>query len=702
MRRAFSLRSVLFSLLGIFLMSGVAGYHDDVCRTGPLMIGSHLPCAAFVYLALVGVVWNGLAGRLSKRLALAPKELAVVLCATLAACFPPTSGCFRYALRMIVLPWYYLPGRPDWEAHGLLEMLPGNLFPAPGPQAASALAGSPEFTAYQTVYQGYFAGLAQGTHWVPLSELPLAAWLKPVLHWGPLVFLVALTCIALQLVVHRQWAHHEQLGYPVAQVMGSLCAREDGRPGVPDVFRSRLFWAAAIPVFLYYSINFLATKYPGRLPLISEILPNLRWWYVPLQETFPGIKHGGWYYNVLCGQAFFFTIVGSAFFVSTDIALSMGAAPLLLTLFGLGYYATTGSVIGGGRVESACAGATLGYTAILLYTGRTYFRAVLTAAFTRRTPATAVDPSAVLGARVAILGFVGTVVALRLMGLETTVAVLYALELFMLFLVFSRIVCETGISFLTFSWQPMQLFTGLLGAEAFGLRNTTLCYWFNGILLQNPRECLMPYVATGFKVADDNGLRLRRVFWFVAGSVALALGIAFLATLYTQYNASGVTDADASYWAVADMTFDRCAAFISGAKDVGRYEAAMSGTFWSRLPLVSPNPAQLRFFVFGMVAVLAFSALRFRFSRFPLHPILFLVWGSYASNTVWWSFLVGGIVKVAVVRFGGGRSYKNLKPLFLGLIAGELGFAGMNVLYNLLYLAIFDLPSTVSIRILPE
>ena len=34
--------------------------------------------------------------------------------------------------------------------------------------------------------------------------------------------------------------------------------------------------------------------------------------------------------------------------------------------------------------------------------------------------------------------------------------------------------------------------------------------------------------------------------------------------------------------------------------------------------------------------------------------------------------------------------------------AGELGFAGLNVFYNLLYLAIFNLPSTVSIRILPE
>lgn len=682
-------------------MSAVAGFHDDVCRTGPLMIGSHLPCGAFVYMVFVGLVWNGLAGRISKRLVLSPKQLTLVLCATLMACYPPTSGCFRYALRMIMLPWYYLPGHPDWKAKGLLAMLPASYFPTPGPGAALAPPGSPDFLAYQQVYQGYFSGLAHGSQWVSLREIPLGAWIRPALRWGPLLFLVALTCIAIQLIVHRQWARHEQLGYPVAQIFGGLCSREDGRPGVPDVFRSRLFWWGAVPVFLYYLENFLAAKYPGRLPPIAEMLPNMRWWSVPLQEPFPAIQNGGWYYTVLCGQALFFTIVGSAYFVSTDISLSMGVAPLLLTLFALGYHRMTGSVIGGGRVESACAGAYIGYVAILLYTGRTYFRSVFATALLRRPAAAGVDPSAVLGARIFVIGFVGTVIALHFTGLEWTLCLLYALLLFMLLLVFSRIVCETGISFLTFSWQPMQLLAGLFGTETIGTRGTVLGHWLGSFLLPNPRECLAPYAATALKVADDQELRLRRVFLFLVGAVVLALLIAFLATIRTQYNANVFADADASYWTVA-YTFDNCSSLLGETMDIGRFEAASIGTFWSRLALLRTDPACVRFLLMGLLIVPIVSSLRFRFPRFPLHPVLFLVWGSYASNTIWWSFLVGGLIKAGVTKLGGGRAYRGLRPLFLGLIAGEIGFAGMNVLYNLVYLLLFHIPSMTSIRIMPE
>ena len=74
-RGAITIRSILFSLLGIFLMSALAGQHDNVCRAGPLMIGNHLPGGALAYLVFVGLVWNGLAGRLSRRLALSPGRL---------------------------------------------------------------------------------------------------------------------------------------------------------------------------------------------------------------------------------------------------------------------------------------------------------------------------------------------------------------------------------------------------------------------------------------------------------------------------------------------------------------------------------------------------------------------------------------------------------------------------------------------------
>ena len=680
---------------------------DSACFYGPRMVGNHLPGGALTYVVFLGLVWNGTAGRLSRRLALAPGELAVVLAATLMACFPPSSGLLRYAVRIMMLPWYYLPGHPEWAEHGLLEAIPSALFPAPGPQAALATPGSPEHIAYQRVYQGYFSGLAQGTHWIPLGDVPFAAWARPLLFWGPLVVLLSIACVALQFVVHRQWSRHEQLGYPLAQVFGSFCSRADDRPGVPDIFRSRLFWWGFAPVFLYYLLDFLGMKFPQSFPRMAESFPALRSWWVPTHQAIPAIKHAGGYQWLLTGQTLYFTIVGAAFFVSTEISLTMGLAPALLVAFGVLWYYASGKPVVAEQVNASSGGAYLGYAIILLYTGRTYFAALARRAAGLRARAGAPDDesdggAAVLAARVFVVAILGEMAVLRLMGLEWALAILFALMVHTVFLIFTRIICETGIPFLGTDWSEFGQLVSLVGPATVGPRGLVMGHWLHNILLVDPRECLMPYVATSAKLAEDRGLPLRRVFLFLCGTVVLALGVAFVATLYTQYNlgALGTADNFAPHGAVR-FPLDTCARLMREMKDVGDFEAAGQGSFFSRLGLVRPDPQTAPFFLGGTLVVVAISLLRFKFARFPLHPVAFMVWGSYACGVCWGSFLVGWFVKTLVVRFGGGRAYQELKPLFIGLIAGETVFLGLHVLYNLGCLLLNGTAPSQSISVMP-
>lgn len=680
-------------------MSALAGQHDVVCRSGPLMIGNHLPGGALAYMVFVGLVWNGLAGRISPALALAPKELVVVLCSTLVACFPPTSGLFRYFHRILMLPWHYLPGHPDWAQYGLLQYLKPDLFPSPYIGNGTPTPGTPEYAEYQLVYQGLFSGLSQGTDWVPLTELPFRAWLKPLLYWGPLVFLFSLLCIAMQFVVHRQWVHHEQLGYPLAQVTSRFCHRDDGRPGVPDIFKNRLFWAGFVPVFLLYVLDFIGAKHPTTFPRVSDVFPDLRHWWVSLETAFPAISHsfGGW---SLSGQGLFFTIVGAAYFVSTEISLTMGLNTILLVGFSLIYYYNVGTPVGEPQLNSSRAGAYLGYTIILLYTGRTYFRAVFARAFGSRKAKVEDDGTAVLAARVLVLAFVATVAVLCAMGLELALSILFTVIVMMLFFVFTRVICETGIPFLQSTWTPPQLLNSLVGASALGPKGVTMLNMTHVVITQDPRECLMPYVATGAKVADDNGLSMKRIFWVAVVSVAIALIVAFVASHYSQYNVSAMTDGWASSWAVTSP-FDTCARYVREMIDVGEFDAASKGTFLSRLPLAHATPSHLRFFLSGIVLVFLCSALRFKYSKFPIHPVLFLIFGAYPAMNTWSSFLVGWFIKSLVVRFGGGSVYQRLKPLFVGLIAGEVVFIGFHIVFNLLYLAIFHVAPTFGVSPLP-
>jgi hypothetical protein len=63
---------------------------------------------------------------------------------------------------------------------------------------------------------------------------------------------------------------------------------------------------------------------------------------------------------------------------------------------------------------------------------------------------------------------------------------------------------------------------------------------------------------------------------------------------------------------------------------------------------------------------------RSRFLWFPLHPIGYLMCLTYPLNRLWFSIFLGWLGKTVISRFGGSDSYRNVRPLFLGLILGDL------------------------------
>ena len=818
----FTLRSLFFSALGIFFISGLASFHDWVLKGSP-MIGNQLPVGVFSYLMFVGLFWNGI-WRLVDRAwrALAPgaktgpadvlcltgREMAVVLVATMLACFPPTSGFFRYFQRQLMLPWHFLANNPVWVKFGLLTSgdawtgqlydfhLRPDLFPDPWPGVGGDVLAS---AGYERVYTAFFSGMVTAEGPVPFSAIPWDAWARPLLHWTPLVVLFALSILAMQFLVHRQWAHHEQLSYPIAQVAGSFCAVR-GRRGVPDLFRNRLFWWGFVPLFLLLGLDYLARWYPDDVPALGTMMPNLRSWWVPLTTNVPILKKsfgGAWF---LCGQTLFFSFLGISYFVSSEISLSVGIAPILLTVFSLLFYSATGTTFESGTLDAARSGAYLGYTLILLYTGRTYFKAVFARALLPRggfgepgpfrlalaaaslaafaagwwlfashpmlaghralyavaagiamlavwsvlfggllrgrrgkdaAPASDAKPApagdaggdeaaadaaaaadlaapdevSVLAARVLLMAFAGFVLVFSWMCQSWLVALFYSLLMMALFLVFSRIACETGIPFAQAGWNPSDLLINLLGASALGPQATNFTVWGTSILTQDPREALMPYAATGAKVADDAGIPMKKVFRFAVAAVLVALAVAWAGSTFSIYNYNPMSDSWAANY-TPRMYFDQTAQMLGGMEASGMLEETMAlepdGTFASellapirRLGLAQPNALRSHYILYGMLAVILVSMLRFRFSKFPLHPVIFLIVGTYPGTGAWGVFLLGWFIKQAVVRFGGGGVYQKLKPFFIGIITGELGMAGVALVVEFSHYLWYGQPAKV-------
>jgi len=92
-----------------------------------------------------------------------------------------------------------------------------------------------------------------------------------------------------------------------------------------------------------------------------------------------------------------------------------------------------------------------------------------------------------------------------------------------------------------------------------------------------------------------------------------------------------------------------------------------------------------------MVLALLFFFLRLRYTWWPLHPVIFLVWATWPMRNLSASFLLGWIIKALVVRLAGAVKYKDLKVLMIGVIAGDLLAGLLFMCQGAIYYAIHDI-----------
>ena len=158
----------------------------------------------------------------------------------------------------------------------------------------------------------------------------------------------------------------------------------------------------------------------------------------------------------------------------------------------------------------------------------------------------------------------------------------------------------------------------------------------------------------------------------VVGMV-VALVVGFGAATYSIYS-NGALDTFAA--GRQPFILDQATTGLTSLRETGLQDLAVHTHGLAKLALIGKNVGhaeQLSWMCFGLIGVVLFSLLRFRFLWWPLHPVVCLMWGTWTADMMW--TLISNRMAVAkhlIVRYGGGRTYQNLKPIFIGLIMGEL------------------------------
>jgi hypothetical protein len=672
-----TVRSVLFGLLGAAAICGLSYLNDQILRQ-TYLVGNNMPVAVYGVLILVVVFVNPVLRRFS----FTGKELAVILTLTLAACCVPASGLLRTFTTSLMLPHHYNRLEPGWRDNKVLETCPKVM-----------LADVTEENSDKAL-DGFVQGLGTSKEHIGLSDIPWSAWWRTLLFWVPIILCLWGALMALSVVVHRQWSVHEHLPYPVASFAESLMPEPGERTA--SIFRNRLFWLGAGMVFFIHMNNYLCQWFPDiliRIPVKFDLTPLHR--LVPVLGRGGGVR--------LLAPVMYFSVIGLSYFLASDVALSCGVGPFLWAIV-TGIFATYGitlkeALAGTGytsvRVQAFLNfGANLGMFIALLYLGRRYYWTVLRRALgIRASDETA--PHEVWAMRLFLLLAGGFAALLVSAGLDWVLAILYTGIIIMFFTMISRIMAETGMFYIQPYYFPCGVIWGLFGAGALGLQQLMILLTVSMILVVDPRESLMPFMSTSLRLLETKRVRIGRTTSWSAVALVLGLSIALPLTLYFQYD-RGVSWADSwSSKATPRMQFDNIRMVKEKLEVQGRLTDKPPVGGLARLLNMRPNGACLAGLVFGVVLVLGFVAARIRFPWWPLHPVLFLTWATEPQWRLCGAFLAGWLVKKFTTKYGGAKVYQRLKPLMIGLIAGEVMGAVVPSIIGVIYFVLTgDPPKT--------
>ncbi len=667
-RHSVNLRSVALGLVAVVMISAITPY-NDYALDSTYFIGNFLPIGLLLLILFFLAAVNAPLRRWAPSLAFDSGELSVSLGMALVACALPSSGLMRYLPASLVGLW--VKGDQSRDYLTLLTEtlhLPQWLFPAFGDDSNHAMA--PVVNDYW-----YRSPVESDTFVAHLAAVPWALWRQPAIAWGLLCAMVFGAILCATFAIRRQWVENERLPFPLAGVYLALIEQPTAGEVFPPLFRSGAFWLAAGLVFVLHSINVLHVYFASLVPQVP-----LRYDFTAMFGT-PPISS----LSLSAKSAtIYFCMVGITFFLQSQIAFSLWSF-FIFTEISRVYLGSQGATLTAAMQQDQTFGAAIAFTMMILWIGRAHWMLVIRQMFrgVRDGEARGSYMPYALSGWGLIFCLAGCIAWLAAAGASVVGAIVAVAFLGMLLLCAARVVAETGLIFVQITVPAARPWV-LMMQDVPGAVHTTpgslfMTNWLHGLFAHDMRESLAIFAPHAVRIADaTRGERdaSGRKWGFVA-SLVLALVVGFLisgaSTLVVEYSYAQTQSASPS-------------GPINAYGVVDSPNRILNETVQCLPPRTGPNQAHSHLqhlgFGVGVTAVLAF--LRLRFTAWPFHPVGMLMAHSFPMSRIWFSVMIGWILKTLIVRFSGASGFRRAAPFFLGLIVGEAGTAGFWMVFSLL------------------
>jgi hypothetical protein len=357
----------------------------------------------------------------------------------------------------------------------------------------------------------------------------------------------------------------------------------------------------------------------------------------------------------------FFAAIGFGYLLSLEVAAGFWGSVLFMKLQGvvlsaIGY---EGGSSWGGTISEITQreqmGGTLAMAAVLIWLLRGVIRDAFRKAFSR---APEVDDSReALSYRFTVLGLlIGPAVAgawLLGAGMTWPIVIVFLIIFFCLCLVLTRIIAEAGMLMIHFSFMPADYLLMLGGTATLGPGSLTTLAFVDCALTFDLREFLMPSVLNGFRMSELSGVSTRKLMPVLVAALVFCVLVSVPALLTTFYKLG--------------------ASQAGNVGEIQYHPVRFFSTLGDRLTTPS-QPSSLQFISMGVGAlmVILMAWLRINFVWWPVQPLGFVMATSWASLNLWFSLFLGWLFKLITIRYGGLRGYTRFRPLFLGIILGDV------------------------------
>lgn len=471
------------------------------------------------------------------------------------------------------------------------------------------------------------------------SAMQWKPWIAPFISWFIFIMVLYFVMICMMVIMRKQWVEHEKLTFPLT-ILPLEMTNE-------SFFRKKLMWIGFSIAFLVLSLKGIHYYFPT--------IPQLN-----LQRSLSLYKHSAYLFFDLS-----FTILGFSYLVNLDVSLSLWLFYLLtraeLILFRVFNYNIPGGtplLCGSSPMTTHQGmGAMIALVLFVIWMSRHHLSDVLRRVWKGERDGEAFSfRTAFFGA---VLGLLFMGFFLWVSGLPYFVVPMFLFGAFAIFLSLTRIVAEGGVGFARpqCNPQPFVVFgigskvLGPQGLVALGLTQT----WISDI-----RTIVMTSVLHGFKMSDPVKLGKRKIVQGALVAIPLSFLISYITIIRTGYS-FGALNAQKTWF------------FHIGPVLVGR-EIATKLQHPVGKDIIVP-----RWIFTGLGAGFTFFLIfmRYRFLWWPVHYLGFPISDSWMTGQAWSSIFLGWLIKMAILRWGGLRTYRNMRPFFLGLILGAITCASM-------------------------